>query len=294
MLQSIIIAFLLLIIPRTVAAQSCEIYEADMCSIGYVPVTVSNGDSIFVETSKTVTYGLWSFQTTQTCVPDSYEFDQWYTVPDCWYDTDVENSVSIYTGEMDCGTPVIMTVTICDQPPQYGVGPELELGWFDYGCDAAAITTCTITDSEARVYANGINAGTCVSTPVTFDARPYMTNTLTIVSDNIFDLTVFEVQCTSEITTSDTVTRSAILTTPGTYTPTASGASVLGGSGFLGISFGGDLSNPSAPINIWLGHATDFIDIVNTGNILYIIGAVGAAAAVLGWAIHTVRNPESF
>jgi hypothetical protein len=121
-----------------------------------------------------------------------------------------------------------------------------------------------------------------------------MSNTITLVSDAAFDLYSLDVQCTDVVTTYTTTAGSGILTTPDTYTPTASGSAVLGGGGFLGITFGGSLSNPEAPINVWLGYATEFIDVVNTGNILYIIGAVGGAGAVLGWAIHTVRKPESF
>jgi len=59
-------------------------------------------------------------------------------------------------------------------------------------------------------------------------------------------------------------------------------------------SFGGSLNDPDSPINMWIGYAEDIIDLINRGNLLYIIGAIMGAGVVLAWAIQQVRNPKSW
>jgi len=123
-----------------------------------------------------------------------------------------------------------------------------------------------------------------------------MTNTITLIDDAEFAASII-VMCHSvgEMTAPEPVTGTLLgLSAPEPFTATSGQIEVLGGSGFLGIDMGGDLSNPDAPINQWLDIATDFIGVVNAGNLLYIIGAIGGAGAVLAWAISTVRHPETF
>jgi hypothetical protein len=167
---------------------------------------------------------------------------------------------------------------------------EAEELWYYDGCQEAEIA-CTASYSST-LYVNGLSVGACTAAPSTIavSTRPYLTNTLTLISDSSFtyELTA---TCTATMTAPTPITGTAILPTPEVPSDTMGMSSVLGGGGFLGISFGGSLSDPGAPINIWLGHAEDFVDIINTGNILYIIGAVAGAGAVLSWAINKVKNP---
>lgn len=182
---------------------------------------------------------------------------------------------------------------VCDQILQSG--EEITIPWYQPNCRTAQVSTCSTSDSATRLYANGLYLGDCVSVPLAFNARPLYTDTITLLSGSTFDLYALEVTCTDLGSAGDDPEPiTPTLSTAEEITLTLGAQEVLAGGGFLGIEFGGSLSDPSAPVNQWLGVAEDFIGIVNTGNILYIIGAVAGAAAVLGWAIHTVRRPESF
>lgn len=294
---ALITLFLILVLPHTVHAQTGCIEDThNHCGPGGHQVDLTAGQYLSVRLLTTSGDPHPSEDTTQwflvipgeDSVYHDYSDDVWIEI------TSTLTGVYIdHYGIIDCSTAAIQTATICDTRPTIGAGSEIEIEWYDAGCKSAQVAGCSASANPA-MYINGLNSGTCLSVPVAFDARPYMSNTITLIEDAPFDLYSLDVQCTDVVTTYSTVTRTAVIPTPDTYTTTASGADVLGGGGFLGISFGGDLSNPGAPINVWLGYATDFIEVVNTGNILYIIGAVGGAAAVLGWAIHTVRRPESF
>jgi len=172
---------------------------------------------------------------------------------------------------------------------------EATYGWRDEGCETAEIS-CSSADNP-RIYANGLHIGRCISMPVTFNSRPQMTNTITLIDDAEFAASII-VMCQSSVegmSPPEPVTGTLLgLSAPEPFTATSGQIEVLGGSGFLGIDMGGDLSNPDAPINQWLDIATDFIGVVNAGNLLYIIGAIGGAGAVLAWAISTVSHPETF
>jgi hypothetical protein len=168
---------------------------------------------------------------------------------------------------------------------------DAEEPWYYDGCQEALIV-CSAS-STAYLYVNGLQVGTCISTPVTVATRPYLTNTLTLIADDVFtyELTA---TCTTTSTAPTVITGTAVLPTPevDVITDTMGMQNVLDGSGgFLGIDMGGSLSDPNAPINRWLGIAEDFVDIINAGNILYIIGAVAGAGAILSWAIGKVKNP---
>jgi hypothetical protein len=292
-----LIALLLILIPCTVHAQTGCIEDTDnRCAAGGHQVDLAAGQYLSVRllTSSGDPHPSESSVEWFLLIPGednvyhAYSDHVWVEITSTLTGVYIE-----HYGTIDCSTAAIQTATICDTRPTIGSGSDVEVEWYDAGCNSAQVASCSAS-ANPEMYVNGINAGTCYSTPIAFEARPYMSNTITLVSDTSFDLYSLDVQCTDVITTYTTVTRTAVIPTPETYTTTASGAEVLSGGGFLGINFGGNLSNPSAPINIWLGYATDFVNIVNTGNILYIIGAVGGAGAVLGWAIHTVRKPEGY
>jgi hypothetical protein len=172
------------------------------------------------------------------------------------------------------------------------IGPEVEIDWYDAGCETANITC--YSDANPYVYANGLNVGRCISSPLTFNSRPQMTNTITLLDDSVFTVTL-DVACESNVAASWSRPLTPTLelpTPPPMETDTVGIQSVLDGDGaFLGLDFGGNLSDPNAPVNKWLGYGTDFINLVNSGNLLYIIGAIGTAGAVLAWAIHQVRHP---
>ena len=57
-------------------------------------------------------------------------------------------------------------------------------------------------------------------------------------------------------------------------------------------SFGGSLNDQASAINTWLGYAEDTVNLVNQGNLLYIVGAILSAGMILGWAINTLKNPK--
>jgi hypothetical protein len=182
---------------------------------------------------------------------------------------------------------------VCDQVQQSG--EEITIPWYQPGCNTAQVGVCSTDDDATRLYANGLYLGDCISVPLMFASRPAHTDTITLLSGSTFDLYALEVSCADFGSAGDDPEPvTPTLSTAEEITPSLGAQQVLDGGGFLGIEFGGSLSDPSAPVNQWLGVAEDFVGIVNTGNILYIIGAVAGAGAVLAWAIHTVRRPESF
>jgi hypothetical protein len=54
------------------------------------------------------------------------------------------------------------------------------------------------------------------------------------------------------------------------------------------------MPNFAATYPIWLEHARTTIALVDAGNVLWVIGGVGMAGLVLGWAIDQVKNPKSW
>lgn len=169
------------------------------------------------------------------------------------------------------------------------LGWEGGLEWYESGCQEAEISC--MTSYTSTLYANGLRVGTCNDDPMaaTVSVRPHFTNTFTLLSD-ISVTYELSATCTTSMTALQPITGTAVLPTPEPI-DTMGMQGVLGGSGFLGIDMGGPLNDPASPINQWLGIAEDFVDIINAGNILYIIGAVAGAGAVLSWAINKVKNP---
>jgi len=190
---------------------------------------------------------------------------------------------------LQCTAPEVTPTPIAGDETEY------EIEYLSVGCTQAAVQSCS-TSGNPYVYANGLQIGECISAsmPLTFSCRPQMTNTITLLSDTYFDVYTVSVDCLAALSDPVIITPTVDLTTPEPITLTLGQESVIAGSGFLGIDFGGSLSNPNAPVNKWLGYATDFIGIVNSGNLLYIIGAIATAGAVLSWAIAQVRNPKSW
>lgn len=208
-----------------------------------------------------------------------------------WTATCTEENVATYVSVW--AEDDLIQVTVC--PPVVTSGTEVEHEWYDYGCSVASIDTCTAAGSDdVRLYANGLNVGTCVSVPATFSARPLYTNTITLLASDVFTLYQIDVSCSEYLTVEALGPITPTLPVPVVITVPQGSQAVLDGGGFLGIKFGGSLSDPGSPINTWLGHATSFLAIINRGNLLYIVGAVGTAGMILAWAIHTVRHPETF
>ncbi len=176
-------------------------------------------------------------------------------------------------------------------------GSEIPVVWHDAGCIQAQVASCAANTVTPRLYANGLYINLCQDAEgAIFTARPYLSDTITLVDTAPFTLTNLSIVCTEYLSGAHPLpTPTLSLMVAEEITLTAEQEAVLAGSGgYLGIDFGGSLSNPNSPINRWLGHGTDFVNIVNTGNILYVIGAVAAAGAVLAWAIGIVKNPERF
>lgn len=62
----------------------------------------------------------------------------------------------------------------------------------------------------------------------------------------------------------------------------------------MGGGIGGGLPLPNfySGVDTWLGIGKDTVSLVNGGNLLYVIAAIGVAGMVLGWAIEKIKHPE--
>lgn len=182
-------------------------------------------------------------------------------------------------------------------PPNETVGTS----WYGNGCEVARVTSCNVSsDVEVLIYANGIRVGVCGSGSYSqFYSRGLYTDSITLVNTSYTSstqLSGLSIECETGFSGQSQQidpTATPILVTPQPI-PDFSGQSSGDSNPIPMPSFGGDLSDPNSPVNLWLGYAQDTIDMVNHGNLLYIIGAIAGAGAVMVWAIQQVKNPRSW
>lgn len=170
-------------------------------------------------------------------------------------------------------------------------GQQVEINWLDPNCETAEVS-CS-SSGDPWVYANGLKLGRCSSMPATFASRQTMTDTVVLADTATFTASA-GIECvdTWGQTSPITPTMPTLPTPPEPSTDTLGALGSPGGVSIPMPDFGGDLGDPGSPINRWLGYATSTINSVNTGNLLYIVGAVASAGMVLSWAIRRVRNPK--
>jgi hypothetical protein len=54
----------------------------------------------------------------------------------------------------------------------------------------------------------------------------------------------------------------------------------------------GTLPNFAADYQIWLGHAEKVVRLINMGNALWILAAIGMAGLIVSWAVRELRSPK--
>jgi len=65
------------------------------------------------------------------------------------------------------------------------------------------------------------------------------------------------------------------------------------GAGFQSQTpLGGILPDFGGGVDTWLGIGEDTVNLVNRGNLLYIMGGISVAGMVLAWAISEIKNPR--
>jgi hypothetical protein len=184
-------------------------------------------------------------------------------------------------------------------PPNSPVNIERNVA----NCAIAQVSSCTVDDPSLTVlvYGNGVRIGVCSSgsSSSEFYSRSPSSDTITLINTSYTtstDLSSISVSCVSAQASGDlpypTPTPIPLMTPPPTpdIEVQMSGASV--GQILPAQSFGGSLNDPNSPINQWLAYAEDTVDMVNRGNLLYIMAAILSAGMILGWAINTLKNPK--
>jgi len=63
------------------------------------------------------------------------------------------------------------------------------------------------------------------------------------------------------------------------------------GAGFQS-PLGAALPDFGGGVDTWLGIGEDIVNLVNRGNLLYIMGGISVAGMVLAWAISEIKNPR--
>lgn len=164
----------------------------------------------------------------------------------------------------------------------------------------ARVEACELAEFECtgsidlEIYINGIFKGACGQT-YEFQPRGIYTDTLTIYNAGGMsraqppvDITV--VTCNSGVTsfgvTSPTPT--PWIMHPPSQTFEVPGESQIMGGGGSGLP----LPNFYASVETWLGIGKDTVDLINSGNLLYVLAAISVAGMVLSWAINQIKNPR--
>lgn len=194
---------------------------------------------------------------------------------------------------------VVPGVSAQTLPPNSPVNVE----WNGGNCTMAQITSCSVADPSLQVlvYGNGVRIGVCAngSSSSEFYSHGPSTDTITLVNTSYTsstDVAALSVVCVTAGASGElpypTPTPIPLPTPPPTpdIEVHIQGASI--GDILPPNSFGGDLNDQASAINTWLGYAEDTVDLVNQGNLLYIVGAILSAGMILGWAINTLKNPK--
>jgi hypothetical protein len=193
----------------------------------------------------------------------------------------------------------VQNVSAQTLPPNSPVTIERSLE----NCSMAQVTSCSVDDPSLTVlvYGNGVRIGVCASgsSSSEFYSRSPSSDTITLINTSYTtstDVSSINVSCVSAQASGElpypTPTPIPLPTPPPTpdievHIQGASVADILPPN-----SFGGSLNDQASAINTWLGYAEDTVDLVNQGNLLYIVGAILSAGMILGWAINTLKNPK--
>jgi hypothetical protein len=165
---------------------------------------------------------------------------------------------------------------------------------FHVDCEEIETVTCSAT-GPAWSWGNGQRLGTCGEEEGGFYTRYPLSNTLTLLNrEDVTNTVEIALYCRvylggaswEPIPPTPTLAPFPQLpTATGTITDPLSGAGI--GDPFLGITFAQDYDQ-------WLGYGQETINLINGGNVLFIVGAVGMAGLVLAWGIDQVKNPRSW
>lgn len=134
------------------------------------------------------------------------------------------------------------------------------------------------------LYVNGLYQGPCEGDEYPFYPRGIHSDTVSLVNTTAISAS-FEVSTRCDYFTSLGTTFEVPV--PTVMHPVT--ASMSSPGSFLGIDFryqGGQLP--------WLERAKQFITIINSGNLLFIISGIFMAGMVLSWAIQQVKHPKSW
>lgn len=136
-------------------------------------------------------------------------------------------------------------------------------------------------DMPLEMYVNGLHAGTCTGAPL-FTPRGLYSDTVTLFNGTGAPV-AYNLSTTCEQFAAQTIlppTPTPVLLHPVTNTAFLP-------SNRWGLDF--TFKQGRLP---WLDFATETVQLVNTGNLLYIVSGILVATMVLGWAIDKVKNPK--
>lgn len=176
-------------------------------------------------------------------------------------------------------------------PPPVQVIAEPGESWHDLAIAADCQTaSVSCTGGEASIYVNGAFLGECGSTLADFYTRGPFSSTLTLYNPGETLTLTLEIDCGTFYQQGATLPTP----TPWVMHPPTQTYEIPGESGIMGGGIGGGLPLPNfyAGVDTWLGIGKDTVSLVNGGNLLYVIAAIGVAGMVLGWAIEKIKHPE--
>lgn len=161
--------------------------------------------------------------------------------------------------------------------------------WHNLSIDADCQTAnITCAGGEASVYVNGAFLGECGSALEDFYTRGPFTSTLTLYNPGETLTLTLQVDCGTFYQQGATLPTP----TPWVMHPPSQTYQIPGENGIMGGGASLPLPNFYSGVDQWLGVGKDTVDLVNGGNLLYVIAGIGLAGMVLGWAIEQIKNPK--
>lgn len=162
----------------------------------------------------------------------------------------------------------------------------------------ARVEACELAEFECvgsidlEVYINGIFMGSCGQT-YEFYPRGIYTDTLTVYNAG----SMYRAQPLTDTVTCNSGAESFGVTlptpTPWIMHPPSQTFEIPGESQIMGGGGEGlPLPNFYASVETWLGIGKDTVNLVNSGNLLYVLAAISVAGMVLSWAINQIKNPR--
>jgi len=165
--------------------------------------------------------------------------------------------------------------------PWIGDVNETEIQLAALGACREAVVECNSSYTETDLYVNGLYVGKCAGES-TFYPRQLYSDTALLVTGGGTATVEIQSRCESviaqDVPTFPTPTPSVMHPVTSTFVMP---------SNRWGIDF--TFQDGELP---WLNIGTDLIELVNAGNLLYIMGGILLATLVLSWAINKVKNPQ--